>query len=331
MTTRNIHLCLCTAASIKIKVFITIVDELDAFNAIRNSTAIDLNIPVSFHSIDTTSQSNFNPSSMSLTNPSLVVQSLYWMHIAVDAPPFTSSTLQLSDKSMAIFVNQTTTNVTVTLAMSGVITVRPNTQLNLITFSNSSAIYWSAFRIDNLVYPLVAFRVVRTTSLTSMRQITFDMVLLNEGNAWNISESKFLAPYDGIYLFSFSGGIRYRKGAVLYLTRNTTELMMATGAYGDIFQSGVDLVSKTCLLNLNATDLIHLKLVQRPFLYSDSTYRPITFSGFYYNPIRSPQVGLKLSKLVNFKIPLIVLYIVNMMITNMQYDYKEHYIMTYFT
>ena len=311
--------------------FIIIVDELDAFNAIRNSTAIGSNTTVSFHSIDTTSQSNFNPSSMSLNNPSLIVQSLYWMHIAVDAPPFTPSTLQLSDKSMSIYVNQTTTNVTVTLAMSGVITVRSNTQLNLITFSNSSAIYWSAFRIDNLVYPLIAFRVVRTTSLTSMGQITFDMVLLNEGNAWNITGDKFMAPYDGIYLFSFSGGIRYQQGAVLYLARNTATLMRAPGAYGDIFQSGVDMVSKTCLLNLNATDLIHLNLIQRSFLYSDSTYRPITFSGFYYNPIRSPQVGLMLNKLINFRIPLIIRYIVNMMIKNMQYNYKQHYIMTYST
>ena len=247
-----------------------------------------------------TPQSSFNPSTVSLINPSLVEQSLYWTHIAVDAPPFTPTILQLSDKSMSIYVNQTTTNVTVTLAISGVITVQPNTQLNFITFSNSSAIYWSAFRIDTLFNPLIAFRVVRTTSITSMSQVTFDKVMLNEGNVWNISANKFIAPYDGIYLFSFSGGIRYQSGAVIYLTRNTTELMQAPGAYGDVFFSGVDVVSKTCVLALKAADPIHLRYIQKSYLYSDATYRPITFSGFYYNPIHGQQVGNNTSQIFRY-------------------------------
>ena len=276
-------------------------DEIDAFNAIQNSTVIGSNTTASFNSVYKTPKCNFNQSSMSLNNPSSVTQSLYWIHIAVDAPPFTPTFLQLSDKSMSIYVNQTTTNVTVTLAISGVITAQPNTRLNLITFSNSSAIYWSACRIDTLFNPLIAFRVVSTISMTSTGQVTFDVVLLNEGNAWNISANKFVAPYDGIYLFSFSGGILYQNGAVMYLSCEKTKLMRAPGSYGDWFFSGVDLVSKTGIITLNATDPIHLHFTQTSYLYSDSTYRPITFSGFYYNPIHSQQVGPLLNKLNDIK------------------------------
>ena len=219
------------------------------------------------------------------------------MHIAVDALPYTPTTLQLSDKSLSIYVSQTKTNVTVTLATSGVIIVQPNTQLNLVAFTNSSAIYWSAFRIDNLFCPLIAFRVVRTTSMTTMSKVTFDVVLFNEGNVWNASANIVFIPYDGIYMFSFSGGIRYRSGVSLNLNCNGAVIRRAPGTY-DAFDSGVDMVSKTAVLSLTTANVIHISYYQKSFLYSDTTYRPVTFSGFYYNPIHKQQVSQIYIKLI---------------------------------
>ena len=264
---------------------------MDAFYAVRNTTTKGSNATVSFSNVYKTPYSNFQLSNMSLSNPSLSTRSLYWMHIAVDALPFTPTTLQLSDKSISVYVNQTTTNIIVTFAMGGVIAVQPKTQLNLIASSNSSAIYWSAFRIDNLFCPLIAFRVVRTTQMAAMGQVTFDVVLLNEGNAWNVSANKFVTPYNGIYLFSFSGGIRYLNGIVINLNCNGSVIRRVQGAYGDLFSAGVDMMSKTAILSLTAANVIHISYVQKSILYSDATYHQVTFSGFYYNPIHKQPVS----------------------------------------
>ena len=269
---------------------------LDAFSVGRNLTASGSNMAVSFNDIFETQQSNFNETTMSLFIPASPALPLYWMHIAVDAPASTATTLFLSDLSMSVNVNQTTTSVAVTLAMSGVVKVQPGAQLNLIASTNTSATFWSAYRIDNLFCPLIAFRVVRSTPLTTQSLITFDTVLVNEGNAWNSVVNDFVAPAGGIYMFSFSGGIRFQMGIVLNLFCNGVMIRRAGGGYGDVFASGYDTLSRTALLSLKASDVVNLTLSQKSYLYSDSTNFQISFSGFYYSPVSRQQVSAKINE-----------------------------------
>ena len=231
---------------------------------------------------------------MSITVSNSSFASLYWMHIAVDVPPYTPTHVRISDASLSIFANQTNTNVTVTLAMNGIIGIQPGSTIKLITASSSLATYWTGFRINNLFSPVVAFRVVRNTPLTALVQITFDVVLVNEGNAWDASVNKFIAPHDGVYLFSYSGGIRYLKAPFIDFYINGTVVYRAAGGLSQYFDSGVDMLSKTTVLSLRKTDYIHLSLSNNDFMYSDSVNHQIAFTGFYYSPASIQQVRLTL-------------------------------------
>ena len=268
-----------------------IIAILDAFNAVRSVSASSSASPVSFNNINATSQSNFNIASMSLSIPSSSNQSLYWMHIAADVPSSVQAIIKLSDISMTVYSTISVYAVTITMAMSGVIKVMPSTSLNLIASTSTSATYWAAFRIDNLFYPLVAFRVVRTSSITAQGQILFNTVLVNEGNAWNASAHKFIVPYDGIYLLSYSGGIQYMYGPALNLYRNGVQIRSAVGGFAKTAPTGYDTMLRSTVISLVANDVMHLTLSQESNLYCEATYRPISFSGFYYNPISTIQVS----------------------------------------
>ena len=130
---------------------------LDASNAVRNANTNGSQAAVNFDNVTVTSSSRFNTTGMTLIVPASSVPSLYWMHIAVDVPPFTTTKVMFSNASLGIFTNQTNTTVGVTMASNGVIKVQPGTTIKLITTSNSLATYWVAFRIDNLFCPLNCF------------------------------------------------------------------------------------------------------------------------------------------------------------------------------
>ena len=247
---------------------------------------------VRFDVVNVTSNSAFNTSDMSVAVQNSSSVSLYWMHIAVDVPPYTPTHVKISDSSLSIFANQTITNVIVTLAMNGIISIKPSNTIKLITASSSLATYWTGFRVDNLFCPLVAFRVVRNAPLTAAIQISFDVVLVNEGNAWNASANMFIAPYDGVYLFSQSGGIRYNTPAYIDLYLNGLIHRRAGGGLGQHFSAGVDMLSKTTVLNLKTNDYIYVKLNNNNYLYSDPINHQIAFSGFYYSPTSTQQVSL---------------------------------------
>ena len=254
-------------------------------------TAIGSSVAVYFDKVKISGSSRFNSTTMSVDASAASSLSLYWMHIAVDSPAFTATQVRLKNADLNIFTNQTSTNVATTLAMNGVIIVQPGSTIQMIATSNTLATYWSAFRIDNLFCPLVAFRVVRTIPVTLRVQITFDIILVNEGNAWNASTNEFIVPYDGIYLFSFSGGIRFQKAPYIELYVSETLVRRATGGLSQYFNSGVDILSKTCVLSLEAKDRVLVALNINNYLHSDPTNYQIAFTGFFYSLATKQQVS----------------------------------------
>ena len=65
---------------------------------------------------------------------------------------------------------------------------------------------WSAFLLDNLMYPLIAFRVRPPAGLITRQnsKLSFDDTNFNVGNAWSNTANIFSAPRAGVYIFSVS-------------------------------------------------------------------------------------------------------------------------------
>ncbi len=64
----------------------------------------------------------------------------------------------------------------------------------------------------------VNFYVQRNSSFyTESTPIPFDLALVNEGNAMNLTTGKFTAPRPGIYFFSFTGRAHLKSSSSVYL------------------------------------------------------------------------------------------------------------------
>jgi hypothetical protein len=142
---------------------------------------------------------------------------------------------------------------------------------------------WSGLRLDGLYSPLILFRAARTTTLQTIGNVTFDKMLINVGGGWDACNSRFVAPRDGIYFFSWSSAnVRNTTHAVsLHLNNSPTlliELPIASGYY-----DGSDTASQSALLQLTAGDLVTLRS-STGSLYSDVNYQT-SFLGFLYEPI----------------------------------------------
>jgi hypothetical protein len=74
---------------------------------------------------------------------------------------------------------------------------------------------WMGFRLDNIFAPTSSYFLVNRTSSTKSflpvtdstnQQVVFDNIVTNVMNGWNGGLNVFIAPQDGVYLFSFTAG-----------------------------------------------------------------------------------------------------------------------------
>jgi hypothetical protein len=139
---------------------------------------------------------------------------LYWMHIGVEVPANSQAYARLStDTNFSFFINKTDVDSSPgTISRSGLVPLEPETHLSVISRYPVTSAYWSGFLLNNLMNPLVAFYVGRSNSTKptdyistiDSQHITYDTVIVNDGNGWNAENSQFKAPHTGIYLFSVS-------------------------------------------------------------------------------------------------------------------------------
>ena len=186
-----------------------------------------------------------------------------------------------------------------TLSKEGIVCFATENHLKVTNRFPSLSVYWTGFQLDAIFDPLIATYVTRSSSFNnSNKVITFDNVIYNIGQAWDIRSNHFNAPFEGIYYFSFSGGILPDTSLRLDLKRNGENLCAAAGGMGKInVKNGFDLVSKSCFVKLNKDDKIQL-YDRVDLIYSDPINQQISLAGFYFSPISDQKVNhlvLKLS------------------------------------
>ena len=171
-----------------------------------------------------------------------------------------------------------------------VIMVKPGNLLSIISSYATLGISWTIFRLDNIFNSLVAFNVVRSTSFSGLNsQVTFDRVLVNEGNGWDVTNSQFVAPYDGYYVITASGGLTQSTQSSLKLMLNSVDVYSRCEiGIRTYMESGSDQLAVSAIFNLKKGDNVS---VVSSFLYSSQPNFQIGFSGFYYNSKSNQQVG----------------------------------------
>ena len=241
-----------------------------------------------------TPSSTFNKTCGCQINPSpLYVNRYYWTHTGLDIPANTKVNVLLYNTNLNLQKAVTALDDTTTMSMKGVINMSPKMVCWTTSLYSLSFVSWSAFRIDNIFYPLEAFHVANTDSIVNNDQISFNIIILTLGNGWKQNTNTFEPSYVGIYFVSFSGGI-FSTSAQIDLMLNN---VYVTSAYAPYFSSGSDIYSKSdmfsksFMIKLLAGD--SLSLVGFGEIYSTRNSKQITFSGFNYSPMNLQQVNYK--------------------------------------
>ena len=162
---------------------------------------------------------------------------------------------------------------------------------------------WGAFRIDNIMFPLVAFDVRAITDFTLSMQhvnVQFEEIRVNEGKGW--LRNHFYAPFDGLYFFNIEVSIVARKDAnkyafIAYLVDGKfSESCHIPFAEATATDNGHRQTGRSCFIKLSAGELIHFVLqyihstTKIPFVEKDVSLT-ITLRGLLYSPLNGHTVA----------------------------------------
>ena len=162
---------------------------------------------------------------------------------------------------------------------------------------------WGAFRIDNIMFPLVAFDVRAITNFTLSMQhvnVQFEEIRVNEGKGW--LHNHFYAPFDGLYYFNIEVSIIARRDAhkyafIAYLVDGKfSESCLIPFAEATAYNNGHRQTGRSCFIKLSAGELIHfvlqyvLSTTKGPFSAKDTSLT-ITFRGLLYSPLNGHTVA----------------------------------------
>ena len=166
--------------------------------------------------------------------------------------------------------------------------------IGAVTRANLSQPSWSGFRLDNIMRPLIAFSVARSSVFNMpVQSIHYDKVLMNVGGGWSALNDSFIAPLRGIYFFSWSCGVTKNNYTHLLLRLNGYRLYSAAASVSSVIPSfnSYDFLTRTAMLSLNVSDTVDT-IIYDAFIYSDPGHLLIDFHGFYYCPMNGVQVSV---------------------------------------
>jgi hypothetical protein len=258
--------------------------QCDAFNVITTNASYSPTDAI------VSRYGTFNTTSGSLQASS---DSFYWFSFGAEIPANTLASISLLNTN-SFRISKTHTNFTDSdiVTRSGVIRLQAGSTVSLVSVYPTLHTYWCGFRLDTLFNPLIAFFAASYTKTMNAGTVTFNNSLINEGGAWNDSASAFTAPVSGIYFFTFSGGVSANKRPLIRLVlNNITVVATAQFGGGGLIKPGggpgVDVVSRSILLQLNESDVLQMISPQSANmpLYSDIASMATSISGFLYNPI----------------------------------------------
>ena len=145
---------------------------------------------------------------------------------------------------------------------------------------------WSGFVLDTLMKPLIAFKVYQSSLASSPNNsvaapFPFDTIVLNEGEGWNVDEYKFVAPYSGVYVVSFSTACEIGWASKFNLIVDGTVLYNAEGS--NTLHGRVDTASRTVPVSLKQGQKIWIS--SNGLQSSSDIYQMSSFKGFLYSPV----------------------------------------------
>jgi hypothetical protein len=161
---------------------------------------------------------------------------------------------------------------------------------------------WTGFNLNDFFEDIVAFSAGRDSPYTPSTPIDHPIkmseVFLNEGGAFSLENSNFVAPEDGIYYFSFSIGqrngdaVRVALGVDRSSSRdNEMELWCKAGNTDD-----VNIQSRSSIVQLQAGDVAWISTLH-PTVFSDDADLQTTLTGFKYSPSQATSVAWAVHRL----------------------------------
>ena len=247
---------------------------------------------------------------------------LYWFHLSAGIPANTKAgctIVGLNNKIGVVKDNTAYQNDQVT--SDGLSWITSGTKLSVVTnyslFSSSSVgeTAWLWFRLDTVMQQLVAFCVVKIAAQSISVagghpvQMTYDTVIVNEGNGWSINTNTFVAPKTGYYFISFGVvALSAKKSCLkLALTSDTSNNFESNCILETSVHNGSEIARAAVLLSLSANTAISCYI----FPYTEFNYNGagstsyVYMQGFLYNPSAGPKVAWSVvRKLGNFQGPL---------------------------
>ena len=218
----------------------------------------------------------------------------YVFHVS-SAVKYSGTFLQLSIEGGELYVdlNRTTSshNGWDTTSRDVVYTFNKGTKicLNLWSIAASESLRqtsWSAFLLDNVMSPVIAFCAGRTSEIISAGRIDYTNNLINVGNAWDLTADIFTASQSGIYVFSVSCATQAGQiySLFIYVNGVVTYEMTTT----DTVHNGHDTVSRTFAVSLSAGSTVYTGLVNGS-IFSNNAYQT-SIAGFLYEPLNGRKV-----------------------------------------
>ena len=271
---------------------------LDAFCAIKPEMTSpvqsnDKSQPVlfsNFSSFSNTNGSVFTPSGIRCSP----IPRLYWLHVGADIGFLqgvnTNFVSSRNSTSLVLLTTQNELNGTDRVTRDGIIQLEAGEQMNC--FSNSSLnTFWSGFRLDSLMKPLIAFYVGRTTPWTTFNTaVMYDRIFFNVGNGWNSTSNRFIAPRNGTYYFSLSFGYKPGSSPNFQIFINVTSKLFSAIGVSSTMTTGIGIAAKSYMITMARYDRLEVRTGGGP-LYSDANNFQMALVGFLYSPVEGSLVN----------------------------------------
>ena len=277
------------------------IADTTVFTAVRFRALVGNNGYVPWELVTLDTAGGFDSSKSIYTVPH---SGIYLTHFSAGVPPFSPAivTLQGSTNSPNILKTEDGYNGEMMVSRDDIQWWSKGQQLYLssnytLTSDGMFQTSWSAVRIDDIMAPVEAFSLARTSdfSSTSLTPLPFTNTMLTVGNALTACNHQFVAPTYGTYFITFSVGMEaYSTVSIvrIYLRVDGSTRSMAYADNPLASSNDKDISSNSVLLKLSAGDLVDLQFAASYNYdhYSDSHYQT-SLSGFLYEPVHGYNVA----------------------------------------
>ena len=217
---------------------------------------------------------------------------LYWLHFSAGVPANTAVNYSFNGlNNIRGIVKSNTLYPQDQVTADGMQWIPKKTSFSMLTnysLFNSGPLFQTAllwFRLDTFLQPLIAFRVVRTTSQYSTPPdyvMPFDAVIVNEGLGWDVTNNKFVTPVAGNYFVSFGIGAEGGKQACMTLSvKNQESTYLCIHELNS--RNNIEIARNAIMVYLNQGDILFAKAVAPINYYSNSNCQ-VFLQAFLYSP-----------------------------------------------